>query len=119
MQSKKLYAWETGPVDDRAIVLLCGDNPEFKAGRSTLITGVELTSHQIPASILHLDRTVRYHIHPRTAIALKTLRQRLSTLLATSMRGKALDERASKWFNLAMRCIGLFPEEEEVSIGVS
>jgi len=31
MQSKKLYAWETGPVDDRALALFCGDNPDFKA----------------------------------------------------------------------------------------
>lgn len=30
MQSKKLYAWETGPVNDRAIALLCGDSPDFK-----------------------------------------------------------------------------------------
>jgi ATP-dependent RNA helicase DHX29 len=30
MQSKKLYAWETGPVDDRALALFCGDNPDFK-----------------------------------------------------------------------------------------
>ena len=28
-QSKKLYAWETGPVDDVALVLLCGD-ADFK-----------------------------------------------------------------------------------------
>ncbi len=27
--SKKLYAWETGPVDDVAIALLCGD-ADFK-----------------------------------------------------------------------------------------
>jgi hypothetical protein len=31
MQSKKLYAWEAGPVDDRALALFCGDNPDFKA----------------------------------------------------------------------------------------
>lgn len=29
MQSKKMYAWETGPVDDLALLLLCGD-AEFK-----------------------------------------------------------------------------------------
>jgi hypothetical protein len=34
MQSKKLYAWETGPVDDRALALFCGDNPDFKVGKS-------------------------------------------------------------------------------------
>ena len=28
-QSKKLYAWETGPVDDLALLLLCGE-AEFK-----------------------------------------------------------------------------------------
>lgn len=36
MQSKKLYAWESGPVEDRALALLCGDSPEVKvcAGKS-------------------------------------------------------------------------------------
>jgi ATP-dependent RNA helicase DHX29 len=29
MHSKKLYAWETCPVDDRALLLLCGES-EFK-----------------------------------------------------------------------------------------
>ncbi|KAK7694503.1 hypothetical protein QCA50_001689 [Cerrena zonata] len=29
MQSKRLYAWETGPVDDLALILLCGE-AEFK-----------------------------------------------------------------------------------------
>ena len=29
MQSKRLYAWETGLLDDRAVLLLCGD-PDFK-----------------------------------------------------------------------------------------
>lgn len=30
MQSKKLYAWEVGPVDDRGLVALCGDLADFK-----------------------------------------------------------------------------------------
>ncbi len=30
--SKKLYAWETGPVEDMALLLLCGD-AEFKVSR--------------------------------------------------------------------------------------
>ena len=29
MQSRKLYAWETGAVDDRALILMCGD-ADFK-----------------------------------------------------------------------------------------
>jgi ATP-dependent RNA helicase DHX29 len=42
MQSKKLYAWETGPVDDKALALLCAENAEFKAGPaySSLISDV-------------------------------------------------------------------------------
>lgn len=36
-QSKKLYAWETGPVDDLAMVLLCGE-PEFKVCISCVST---------------------------------------------------------------------------------
>ena len=31
MHSKKLYAWETGPADDLAILLLCGEC-DFKVG---------------------------------------------------------------------------------------
>lgn len=32
--SKKLYAWETGPVDDMSMLLLCGES-DFKASHST------------------------------------------------------------------------------------
>ena len=28
-QSKRMYAWEVGPVDDLALLLLCGE-PDFK-----------------------------------------------------------------------------------------
>lgn len=34
MQSKKLYAWETGPIDDRALALLCGDFVDTKVSAS-------------------------------------------------------------------------------------
>lgn len=30
MQSKKLYAWEVGPVQDLWLALLCGDLADFK-----------------------------------------------------------------------------------------
>jgi ATP-dependent RNA helicase DHX29 len=33
-QSKKMYAWETGPADDVALLLLCGEG-EFKVSRKT------------------------------------------------------------------------------------
>jgi ATP-dependent RNA helicase DHX29 len=62
---------------------------------------------------------VKYNIHPRTAIALKALRQRLSDAMAILMKGKSLDEAGSKWFALAIRCLEMLPEVEEVSIGVT
>lgn len=34
MQSKKLYAWESGPIDDRALALLCGDLVDTKVSWS-------------------------------------------------------------------------------------
>lgn len=74
---------------------------------------------QISASILHLDRAVKYNVHPRTAIALKALRQHLSDVMATLMKGKSLDETGSKWFALAMRCLAMLPEVEAASIGVT
>lgn len=33
LQSKKLYAWETGPVDDKALALLCGDQVDLRVRR--------------------------------------------------------------------------------------
>lgn len=42
MQSRKLYAWESGPVNDRALALLCGDLPEVKVMHTVL--GAVLTT---------------------------------------------------------------------------
>ncbi|KAG2059703.1 hypothetical protein BDR06DRAFT_1017643 [Suillus hirtellus] len=48
MHSKKMYAWETGPIDDLALVLLCGES-EFK----------------VQANMLSIDRKIRYQLAPR------------------------------------------------------
>jgi len=114
MQSKKLYAWETGPVDDRALALFCGDNPDFKV---CLVETKELMP-QISATALHLDRSIKYHVHPRTAIALKALRQRMTNIMNATMRGKAMDESSTKWFNLAVKCLGPLTEEAVAPIGL-
>lgn len=37
MHSKRLYAWETGPVDDAALALLCGDIADFKVCHGPLL----------------------------------------------------------------------------------
>jgi ATP-dependent RNA helicase DHX29 len=119
MQSKKLYAWETGPVDDRALALFCGDNPDFKVGLARhRCQRVICIDEQISATALHLDRNVKYHVHPRTAIALKALRQRMTGIMNATMRGKALDEDSAKWFNLAIKCLGSLSEEVATPIGL-
>ena len=51
MQSKRLYAWETGIVDDRAILLMCGD-ADFKVS-NRLCTGGGGAAHTfLPHSLL-------------------------------------------------------------------
>ncbi|PCH33517.1 pre-mRNA-splicing factor ATP-dependent RNA helicase prp22 [Wolfiporia cocos MD-104 SS10] len=88
-QSKKLYAWETGPVDDVGLVLLCGE-ADFKLSSNTVL----------------IDRKIRFRVPPKTGVALKVLRSQLSSLLATQMRIKPLDESQLLWNELAMMVLG-------------
>ncbi|OCF41878.1 DEAH box polypeptide 36 [Kwoniella heveanensis CBS 569] len=101
MQSKKLYAWETGPVDDRALALLCGDVADFR----------------ISASSLQLDRKIRYHVAPKTAIAIKVLREQFAQVMSVRLRGKVLTEKQEKWFALGLKCLQV-PEDEGPRVGV-
>ncbi|KAG8927158.1 hypothetical protein FRC02_008427 [Tulasnella sp. 418] len=86
MHSKKLYVWETGPVEDLTLVLLCGDH-EFK----------------LLADSVFIDRNkIKFKAMPKTNIALKHLREQLASILATRMRGKELTESQKKWNDIAM-----------------
>ncbi|KAG1755151.1 P-loop containing nucleoside triphosphate hydrolase protein [Suillus paluster] len=89
MHSKKMYAWETGPIDDLAIVLLCGEC-EFK----------------LPSNMLSIDRKIRYQLTPKANVALKVLRQHLTTILAQQLRGKPLMESQVLWYDLAITALG-------------
>lgn len=89
MHSKKMYAWETGPIDDLAIVLLCGES-EFK----------------IHSHMLSIDRKIRYQLAPKANVALKILRQHLTTILALQLRGKPLTESQVLWYDLATAALG-------------
>ncbi|WVQ80786.1 hypothetical protein IAT38_002891 [Cryptococcus sp. DSM 104549] len=102
MHSKRLYAWETGPVDDTALVLLCGDIADFRISASSFI----------------LDRKIKYHLPPKTALALKLVREQLALAWAMRFRGKKLSEGQQKWFDLGMECLTFVPGEEEASVGV-
>jgi len=89
MHSRRLYAWETGPVDDMAMLLLCGEC-DFK----------------ITSDSAFIDRKIKFHIPPKSNIALKFLRSRLGSLLAQQFRGKPLTESQILWKEVAMMVLG-------------
>ncbi|KAI0082174.1 P-loop containing nucleoside triphosphate hydrolase protein [Panus rudis PR-1116 ss-1] len=96
MQSRRLYAWETTPVDDLALLLLCGE-AEFK----------------LLADMVQIDRKIRYRIDPKTGIALKHLRNALGRTLATQFRAKPLTESQVLWNDLAFKALGHVKDREE------
>ncbi|KAJ6575250.1 P-loop containing nucleoside triphosphate hydrolase protein [Mycena capillaripes] len=85
MHSKKLYAWETGPVDDVAIVLLCGD-ADFKLVSNTAF----------------IDRKVKFQVSPKCNIALKFLRTHLASILAQQFRSRPLTESQVLWSDIGI-----------------
>ncbi|KAL7421927.1 hypothetical protein Q5752_003699 [Cryptotrichosporon argae] len=106
MQSKRLYAWEVGPVDDRALALLTGDVLDFK----------------LSAGALHIDRKIRFAVSGKTALALKLARDRLAAATAARMRGRALADAQTRWFELAWACVATGEHDDgegEGRIGVA
>ncbi|THH20831.1 hypothetical protein EW146_g599 [Bondarzewia mesenterica] len=97
MHSKKLYAWETGPVDDITMLLLCGEC-DFK----------------LISDAASIDRKVKFHIPPKTNLALKHLRVQLNALLASQLRGKPLTESQVLWMEVAMAVMGKYKLEAHI-----
>ncbi|KAJ4486298.1 P-loop containing nucleoside triphosphate hydrolase protein [Lentinula aciculospora] len=95
MHSKKLYAWETGPVDDMAMLLLCGE-VDFK----------------LISNAAFIDRKVKFQVAPKTNTALKFLRTQLASSLAYQFRGKILTESQILWNELAMMVLGKIKIED-------
>jgi len=102
MHSKKLYAWETGPVGDLSLLLLCGEC-DFK----------------LVADTVAVDRKIKFCVPPKTNIALKILRTQLNALLAQQFQGKPLTDLQTKWMQLCLLALGrikLKADEEEILI---
>lgn len=102
MQSKKLYAWEVGGVEDRALALLVGDVTDFRT----------------VASFLQIDRKLRYRVEPRTLVALKWLREKMALATASRMRSKPLSPGLEKWFDLGLKCLVSGLSDDEKSVGM-
>ncbi|KAF9229432.1 P-loop containing nucleoside triphosphate hydrolase protein [Gyrodon lividus] len=97
MHSKKLYAWETGPMDDLAILLLCGEC-DFK-----LISDMAI-----------VDRKIKYRLTPRANVAMKILRNQLSSISGQKFRGKPMTKSQVQWHELAMAALGKMKLDAEV-----
>jgi len=102
MQSKKLYAWETAPVDDLAILLLCGEC-DFKPVSDTAV----------------VDRKIKYRLPPRANVAMKILRTQLNYILTQQIRGRPLTESQIRWHRLAMAALGRTKLETEIEQSTS
>ncbi|KAF8844041.1 P-loop containing nucleoside triphosphate hydrolase protein [Paxillus ammoniavirescens] len=89
MHSKKLYAWETGPMDDLAILLLCGEC-DFK----------------LMSDVAIVDRKIKYRLTFRANVAMKILRNQLSSISAQKFRGKPMTESQVRWHELGMAALG-------------
>ncbi|UZJ54717.1 hypothetical protein CBS101457_004037 [Exobasidium rhododendri] len=94
MQSKRLYAWETGAIDDKGILLMCGD-ADFKFSSRSL----------------YVDRTrLRITFYDlKTLVVLKVLRDRMTRLLNSSYRNptKAWTGEEEVFFALVCRVLGV------------
>jgi ATP-dependent RNA helicase DHX29 len=126
MQSKRLYAWEVAPVDDKALAVLCGDIVDFKVRRLSLsaplstcvtISGPVLT-WQPAAGSLVLDRKIRYSLLSKSGIAIKLLRQHFAQALNTRLRGKKWSEQQEAWFELGVRCLSAANDLDEEQVGI-
>ncbi|KAI0068404.1 P-loop containing nucleoside triphosphate hydrolase protein [Artomyces pyxidatus] len=96
MHSKKLYAWETGPADDVAMLLVCGD-ADFK----------------LMSDSAFIDRKIKFHIPAKTNLALKYLRNQLAIVLASQLRGKPLVESQVVWMDLALGVLGKIKQDTD------
>lgn len=90
-------------MDDRALALLCGDQADFR----------------LSSSSFQIDRKIRYQIQPKTALAIKGLRNNFASAMSARFRGKQLSEQQLKWFELGLECLrrGLWDDEEQL-VGV-
>jgi len=90
MQSKKLYIWESGVVNEKAIFLLCGE-ADFK----------------MPAESVIIDRKIKASMNPKTLLTLKILRQRFQQLFNLKMRNPSqmFDQQQQRWFDIITAAI--------------
>jgi ATP-dependent RNA helicase DHX29 len=100
MQSRRLYAWETAAVEERAVLLLCGE-ADFKFSSTSLYIDRQRIR------VTFYDRKMQY--------ALRAIRQRLGRLLNTSYRspGRGWEENDERMFELVCQFLGVNANEKD------
>ncbi len=68
---------------------------------------------------MQIDRKLRFQVDPKSALALKYLRDQLASSMATRLRGRSLSDRQSEWFELALKCIATGVYEDQQTVVVS
>ncbi|KAI0274612.1 hypothetical protein BC834DRAFT_1288 [Gloeopeniophorella convolvens] len=92
MHSKKLYVWETGPADDTALLLLCGDC-SFKIS-------------QVVSDAVLIDRKIKFRVPAKANLAFKYLRMQLAAVLNALLRNKPLTKSQEQWLEIATVILG-------------
>ncbi|PPQ72027.1 hypothetical protein CVT24_008079 [Panaeolus cyanescens] len=85
MHSKKLYAWETGPVEELCLILLCGE-----------------ADTKLVSNILFLDKKVQFQVDPKTHVALRRLRSKLLQAFDARCGMKALSPELQSWTEVGL-----------------
>lgn len=71
---------------------------------------------------MFVDRKIRFRLSPKSGVALKILRNQLSTLLSVQLRGDPLILSQLQWYELAMMVLGKIkpknPDENQENITV-
>lgn len=104
MQSRKLYARETAPVSDAALLLLCGD-----------------VDVRFSCKALYLDRNrVRVRVEDaKSLLAVKLLREQMLRLFTLSYKspGKQWSAEQSRAFDVVLRALGAFANDQDKFAG--
>ncbi|GAA5902381.1 hypothetical protein JCM6882_000515 [Rhodosporidiobolus microsporus] len=99
MHTKKLYVFDSGACDERAVYTLCG-NADF----------------QLAAHSLSIDRKIRTRLYdPKTLLAIKLLREKWRELFVRKMKDPAapLDAKYEPWLALMREALeSPFKQEE-------
>jgi ATP-dependent RNA helicase DHX29 len=73
---------------------------------------------QLSARSLQIDRKIRYSLDPKTAIALKILREQVAGAMGARLRGKACTKAQGRWWELAMGCLTVGTHEDAPGVGL-